>query len=189
VHVTSFLDPRTPQRLRAALEAVRQRSPATVISFDPGHVWATNPTPDIAGIVRLADFLLLNQREFQSLGGHRAGDDETGVAARLLGQARAGATILVKKPSGSTTFTRDDGRVHYAHSALTPDEVADATGAGDVFAAGLLAVIASDRRQVELGSRLGMALARHKLRHVGQSGHAQFPRITEDLIRSPLTWR
>jgi hypothetical protein len=29
-----------------------------------------------------------------------------------------------------------------------------------------------------------MALARHKLRYVGYSGHAQFPRITQELIRS-----
>ena len=187
VHVTSFLDPRTPQRMRAVLEAVRQRSTDTMISFDPGHVGATNPTPDIAEIVRIADFLLLNTREFRALGDCDESVDETDVADRLLGQARAGATILVKKPSGITTFTRVGGRVrrdHYAQSALPSGEVEDATGAGDVFAAGLLAVITSNRLQVEVGALLGMALARHKLRFVGHSGHAQFPRIAQELIRS-----
>ncbi|MFI5914348.1 PfkB family carbohydrate kinase [Dactylosporangium sp. NPDC051541] len=187
VHVTSFLDPRTPSRMRAVLEAVRQCSPDTLISFDPGHVWATDPTPDIAEIVRLADFLLLNKREFEALGDHRDDDDETDVADRLLRRARPGATILVKKPSGITTFIRDEAGVrrdHYVQSALTAGEVEDATGAGDVFAAGLLAVITSDRLQVELGALLGMALARHKLRYVGHSGHSQFPRVAQELIRS-----
>jgi sugar/nucleoside kinase (ribokinase family) len=188
VHITSFLDPRTPRRMRAVLEAVRQCSPDTMISFDPGHVWATSPTPDIATMVRLADFLLLNNREFRALGEDGdGGGDETDVAGRLLRRARPGATILVKKPSGITTFTRAGGRVrrdHHAQSALSAGEVEDATGAGDVFAAGLLAVITSDRLQVELGALLGMALARHKLRYVGHSGHAQFPRVTQELIHS-----
>lgn len=91
--------------------------------------------------------------------------------------------------SGITTFTRPDGpggavrREHYAQTPLPADAVEDATGAGDVFAAGLLAVIASDRLQVELGALLGMALARHKLRYVGHSGHAQFPEVAREFIR------
>ncbi|MER7009711.1 PfkB family carbohydrate kinase [Dactylosporangium sp. NPDC000555] len=187
IHLTSFLDPRTPQRMLAVLETVKQRSPETMISFDPGHVWATSPTPAIAELVGLADFLILNNREFRALGEHAEGDDDTLVADRLLCRAQPDAMILVKKPSGISTFTRTGGEVrreHYAQSTLPAGEVEDDTGAGDVFAAGLLAVITSDRLQVELGALLGMALARHKLRYVGHGGHAHFPKVARDLIRS-----
>jgi sugar/nucleoside kinase (ribokinase family) len=55
VHVTSFLDDRTPARLLALLTAVKRANPATMISFDPGHVWCHDPDPAIAGLVALAD--------------------------------------------------------------------------------------------------------------------------------------
>jgi hypothetical protein len=51
-----------------------------------------------------------------------------------------------------------------------------------VFAAGLLAAVASDRESIELGSALGMALARHKLRFVGSHGHGGFANIARDFI-------
>ena len=38
VHVTSFLDDRTPPRLPALLRAVRDTGTGTAISVDPGHV-------------------------------------------------------------------------------------------------------------------------------------------------------
>jgi predicted nucleotide-binding protein len=43
-------------------------------------------------------------------------------------------------------------------------ELEDATGAGDVFAAAVLASLTSQRLQVELGAVLGLNLARHKMR-------------------------
>ena len=72
----------------------------------------------------------------------------------------------------------------YAHTPLSADQVEDATGAGDVFAAGLLVVLASQRMQIELGALLGMRLARHKLRYVGNAGHAHFAKVTRDFIRT-----
>ena len=38
--------------------------------------------------------------------------------------------------------------------------------------------------QIELGALLGMQLARHKLRYVGNAGHAQFAKVTRDFIRT-----
>jgi hypothetical protein len=68
-------------------------------------------------------------------------------------------------------------------STVTRSTLSSKPGAGDVFAAGLLAVLASRPMQVELGALLGMRLARHKLRYVGNSGHSQFAKITRDFIR------
>jgi predicted nucleotide-binding protein len=95
--------------------------------------------------------------------------------------------VIVKRATGVWSHRRDDGRLQsefYPHTPLPAEEIEDATGAGDVFAAGLLIVLASHRMQIELGALLGMQLARHKLRYVGNTGHAQFAKVTRDFIRT-----
>ncbi|MEV6551339.1 PfkB family carbohydrate kinase [Streptomyces sp. NPDC051597] len=193
VHVTSFLDERTPDRLLALLQAVKRTNPATLISFDPGHVWSTNPTPAVTGLITLADYLLLNHREFRELG--RLGDQSSDehIASWLLDQGTADSgVIVVKRRAGTHTWRQENGKAvdaFYPQLLLADDQVEDATGAGDVFAAGLLAVLTGDRLQVELGALLGMTLARHKLRYVGSHGHAQLAEVTRDFIGSFETTR
>lgn len=187
VHVTSFLDPATAERLAAVLRAVRERSPETVISFDPGHVWSSRRTAAIDAIIGLADYLLVNNREFTEIGGTVPGEPQEATAARLLGRYRDDMTIVVKRPSGVLAFWLQDGATRsafYRQHTLEENDIADATGAGDVFAAGLLATVTSERLQVELGSMLGMELARHKLRYVGTRGHGEFAGIARGFIRS-----
>ncbi|BBC29217.1 hypothetical protein SGFS_005080 [Streptomyces graminofaciens] len=186
VHVTSFLDDRTPRRLLDVLQAVKQASPGTLISFDPGHVWSHQSTPEIEAMVSLADFLLLNHREFRELGRCAEQDNDEIVAARLLDRlADDRAVIIVKRRTGIHAWRRDESKVlddFYPQIVLADDEIEDATGAGDVFAAGLLAALTADRLKIELGSLLGMTLARHKLRYVGSHGHSQLAGIAQDFI-------
>ncbi|MFD7713754.1 PfkB family carbohydrate kinase [Streptomyces sp. NPDC059785] len=188
VHVTSFLDEHTPGRLLAVLEAVKRASPATLISFDPGHVWSHRATPEITAMVALSDFLLLNHREFRELGQAARQDTDEAVAGRLL--SRLGGdrgVVIVKQRTGIHSWRHDDTKVcndFYPQVVLADDEIEDATGAGDVFAAGLLAVLTADRLQVELGSLLGMTLAREKLRYVGSYGHSQLAGIAQNFIRT-----
>ncbi|MGW4028393.1 PfkB family carbohydrate kinase [Streptomyces sp. NPDC004838] len=218
VHVTSFLDPDTPYQLLALLQAVKRANPATLISVDPGHVWSSGATGPVGGIVAMADYLLLNHREFRELGSRStegeevpdagnapgveglppadetagaegpAGDADENVAARVLALLDSDrAQVVVKRRSGIHVWRHDGTKMlddFYPQLILADDEIEDATGAGDVFAAGLLAVLAGDRLQIELGSLLGMTLARHKLRYVGSHGHSQLAKVTADFIGS-----
>jgi sugar/nucleoside kinase (ribokinase family) len=150
IHVTSFLDDRTPGRLLAVLRAVKTASPQTLISCDPGHVWCADRTDEIEGILRLSDFLLLNRRERHEL----AGPPPT-------------ALLVVKHPEGidaAGTFLR--------HTPLAEAEIIDATGAGDVFAAGLLLELAVDPTRLVAGCERGMRIARRRL-STARPGDAQ----------------
>jgi sugar/nucleoside kinase (ribokinase family) len=147
VHVTSFLDPDTPGRLLAVLAEAKRLNPDLRISFDPGHVWASRPTPEIEGILAYADYLLVNEREFRDLGG------------------RAGL-VVVKRPDGVRVHRGDEVTVT-THVPLADDEIGDATGAGDAFAAGLLISLADGGFTGEPPVELGLRLARDRLRRTG----------------------
>jgi sugar/nucleoside kinase (ribokinase family) len=186
IHVTSLFDDRASTELLHLLQAVRETNPAVTISLDPGHVWATNVSPEIEGIIAVSDYLLLNNREFLALGSGTRGDTDEEIAARILhcfGE-RPGV-VVVKRSHGIANFRSDGSKVMSSNvEPLASHEIEDSTGAGDVFAAGVLAAFASQRLHIELGSVLGMALARHKLRYVGTLGHSGFAKITRDVLNS-----
>ncbi|MFI5914349.1 PfkB family carbohydrate kinase [Dactylosporangium sp. NPDC051541] len=189
-HVTSLLDPESPPEQLAVLSRAKELNPALRITFDPGHDWAVNPTAAVLGILRLADFVFVNFREFKALGRYRHGQLDAEVARSLLGRCAPGAAVLVTKRYDFVEVFRlgPQGRSIEQFRLALPFRadgvLEDATGAGDIFSAAVLAGFASRDIQVELGSLLGLSLARHKLQGDGLPAlDAGFLQIRESLTR------
>ncbi|HEY2957528.1 MAG TPA: carbohydrate kinase family protein [Actinomycetota bacterium] len=185
VHVTSFADAGAPPRLAALLRDVKARNPAVLVSADPGHAWSTAPTPGVERLLAAADLLLVTERELAALAGGRpapvdepveglADEELAGALRRRLG---SDVTILLKRADGVTVLAAGRRPRRFAHRPLPGRLVRDATGAGDVLAAGVLAALTRDPAALPAGIALGMRLARRKLRHVGSAGHAGFARL------------
>jgi sugar/nucleoside kinase (ribokinase family) len=186
IHLTSFLDDLTAKQLLPILTEVRLSD--NTLTFDPGHVWCTNPTDEIRGLLALSDYILLNYREFSELSHRSIADTDQDAAQRLLKELGTSKCVLVVKQSAEiTTFSLEDESIRtdvFHQPPLRLDDIEDSTGAGDVFAAGLLAALTSDQLQIELGALLGMRLTRHKLKHVGSQGSSWFPDITRSFFES-----
>jgi sugar/nucleoside kinase (ribokinase family) len=195
VHVTSFLDDVTPAQIARLISRVRELSPRVVISIDPGYVWAEWLTADsdhwhfvqrgtaVATILQQADFIFLNQREFDQLSGRQSGPDDLRVLASRIFErcypsggdrrARSAPNLILKRRRGCLIFAGGPERVRGFEgqdAPLPPDLIADDTGAGDAFAAGLLAGLIRGRPDpMRFGAELGTRLAREKLCHLGSA--------------------
>jgi sugar/nucleoside kinase (ribokinase family) len=180
VHVTSFADEQAPQRLAGLLRDVKARNPAVLVSVDPGHAWSAAPTPGVERLLAAADLLLVTARELSALAAGEGRSDQE-LAGALLRRLGSEATVLLKRADGVTVLGGEPVR-RFTRRPLPTGLVRDATGAGDVLAAGVLAALARDAAALPAGIVLGMRLARRKLRHVGSAGHAGFARIAHHCL-------
>jgi sugar/nucleoside kinase (ribokinase family) len=187
VHVTSFLDERTPEVSHAVLARARELNPSLQVCLDPGHAWSRDPSPAVESLLRISDYVLLNYREFKALGRYLPGESDETVAEKVYADcARSCVLVVPKRYDVVEVFHRTGGLAlsrFLDHPADGENaEVEDATGAGDVFAAGLLAALAERRLQVELGAFLGMSLAHRKLRRRGLE-LSTFPDLTKGFLQ------
>lgn len=168
VHVTSFLDESTPGQVLDLLNEAKEINSNLQISFDPGFDWADHPSEDVLGILAIADLLFVNYREFKALGRYLYGESDEVVARKVLECCSAGCSVFVTKRYDFTeSFRLADNSVQVQtfrlRQPLRESELEDATGAGDVFSAAVLASLTSERLKIELGAFLGLSLAQIKI--------------------------
>ncbi len=167
LHVTQFTDERISAILARLLGEAKKSNPALRISCDPGYCWLKNLSPAVGDIISLADFLFLNEIEFNVLCGGR-NDASDGEKARML-FSRYGwreGCLIIKKASEIRLY---HGNCHNLTAArdkinvLPEAEIVDATGAGDIFAAGFLTGWLLCGRKTPEAVALGMHFMRAKL--------------------------
>ena len=153
IHVTSSLDPDVPGLLAGILAAARQAAPALMITVDPGAIWsaAHRRVEAIVNLVRLADVIFLNPREARAWFGSAALDGFRGI-------------IVVKGADGARAYSAGGIDEIVVRTAPLPfSDIRHPVGAGDTFAAGVIAALAMDRRALPAALELGHAMARFKL--------------------------
>jgi sugar/nucleoside kinase (ribokinase family) len=182
IHVTSLFDHHSADALGNLLTQVRQTSLTTRISFDPGHHWVHNPTPGIRRLYTMADFLFLNDREFRKLGKQVGGQSDHQVANYILHDIVARKChMFVKRPHEIAVFSSNGSSItelHIANALLRDDEIEDATGAGDVFAGGILTAWLMGQLGVRSSVEFALELARAKLLERGAEPTSAFREIS-----------
>lgn len=112
-----------------------REKPGRVLAVDMTMAKRGETAEDLKPLLGYVDYLLPNRAELRAIGG----PDEEKAAGRLL-EYGAGCVIVKKGDEGCSVY-RKEGRFDCA--AYRPEKVVDTTGAGDSFAAGFLAGLAS----------------------------------------------
>jgi len=144
LHLTGYSLVRDGSRAGALALVERARAAGMTVSIDPSS-WALLAP----GAMPAADLLLPNDREAEAL----TGIEDPERAARSL--AAGGGEVVVTLGSEGALWT-DGDRLERVRAEAA--EVVDTTGAGDAFAAGLLAARlagAGPREALEVGCRMG----------------------------------
>lgn len=199
VHISSVFHDEAPARVADLLDELRhgreRRAPLT-ISVDPGMPWASTGLSHLAPLLRHADIVFLNTDELAAL---VPGEADVETAAGVLASdvcKRTGAVVVLKRRAlfdgesdgpdvlsrvrrtGASFFPTRHGTSHQVvQEALPALAVSDSTGAGDVFAAGVLAAMYSPHVRIATAVRVGNAAARRKM----QDGEAAY-----DTLRTVL---
>ncbi len=148
LHLSGYvlLDPASRPAGRHALAAARERGLTT--SVDAASAGPLARAPGFAGWVRGADLLLANADEAAVLG------DPASVARH----------VVVKRGAAGASWSTPGGVLASATAPAVP--VLDPTGAGDAFAAGLLALWLSGAPPAE-ALRAGVALGARAVQVIG----------------------
>jgi len=160
IHVTSLFDIENEWNVAEAvasfLHDLKKCSPSTLISFDPGDLWASSHNEKTVNrIFKLTDTLFLNEQEFSKLTNSVPSDEK---AIKSLSSVSPNAAVYILKEHRSVKLIHPSGILAANISQQNVVDTVDPTGAGDAFAAGVLFAIASSHSLSE-GAVLGLKLA------------------------------
>jgi sugar/nucleoside kinase (ribokinase family) len=167
LHITPFTDDRTPVSLARIVEDAKQQDPSIKISCDPGYSWSKNLTPAVSRILKLADFLFLNRTEFDLLAAGESGAADAYKADMVFARYGLQETRLILKDEAEILiYSRSNQKIaeqRFEIDVISNENISDATGAGDIFAAGFLAVQLLGSTDVPAAVELGIQFMRAKL--------------------------
>lgn len=184
LQVTQFADERIAVLLARLLAEAKARNSLLKISCDPGYCWLENLTPAVMDIIGMSDFLFLNTIEFNKLAGGNNGNPDLVKAKRILNTEPEKATLIVKEETEIKIYQREDGKISeqiFSIDVLSNEEIVDATGAGDVFAAGFLTILLQQGDSaIQEAVELGMRFMRAKLLLAPEKLYPELARIYEE---------
>jgi len=128
IHIASL---RIDTSIRVA--EIAKKSGAKV-SWDPGRVLATKGVKELERLIKLVDIVTLNNREVAALTGLKP--EEYKEAAKTVKELGPELVVVKLGPRGVYALSND---LNEEIPAVKVDRVVDTTGAGDAFAAGLIA--------------------------------------------------
>lgn len=128
--------------------------------FDPGQAMPMFNGDDLRGFIERADWITVNDYEGRLLS-ERSGLDEKAIANRVK------AYIVTKGADGSIIYT---GKEQINIPPVTASQIADPTGCGDAYRAGLLWGILNDTG-LATAARVGSLLGSLKIECQGPQNH------------------
>ena len=191
LHVTQFNNHETAVMLEKIIKEARKANQSLVISCDPGYAWLKNLNMSVEGILRLSDIIFLNDMEFNLLSGEREEMSDMEKAESVFWKCgQADTKLVVKKETDIKIYSRQDkadpaiGEQTFRIDVISREKISDATGAGDVFAAGFLTAILLKGMDMQYAAELGIKLMRAKLSMKPQDLNKDLAVVFKDCSRN-----
>ena len=128
MHYTSFVG----DSFKTQIELLEKLNDATILSFDPGMLYAQKGFEELDSILKRTNILLINESELRLL----CNNDETPLKELVIGLLDYGIETVVVKQGSKGVFAMDNSQECFVESFEC--DVVDTTGAGDSFNSGFL---------------------------------------------------
>lgn len=198
IHITSFFDYDTPKALVELIEEIKKQVPHIKISFDPGYVWVCDVlasvlqgkpigySEEVKKILKITDYLFLNEEEFGELSGTEHKPDEIEKAKKIFSRYTINTAVLVlKKIANATLFYEVISQCikkEYPNNFFSEEKVQDTTGAGDIFSGAFITSLLIPGMEYKDGVNLAFQLISSKVKKAGNHNYSKFKSIFDEFI-------